>query len=107
MTWGRFHQLSTYSFHAQGAQMHEKDSQVVIIFTLLGSTGVKAEKLSVNVLVKLTPGGEVTEKFRVEDEAVGSGEGSREGPALNVECMPDVHQFPVVSHDAVRRPPIP
>jgi hypothetical protein len=35
--------------------MREKDSQVVSIFTLLGSTSVKAER--VNVLVKLTPGG--------------------------------------------------
>jgi len=41
--WGRFHQLSTYSFYARGAQMREKDSQVVSIFTLLGSTSVKAE----------------------------------------------------------------
>jgi len=43
-TWGRFHQLSTYSFYAQGAQMREKDSQVVSIFTLSGSTSVKAER---------------------------------------------------------------
>ncbi len=43
-TWGRFNQLSTYSFYAQGAQMREKDSQVVSIFTLSGSTSVKAER---------------------------------------------------------------
>ena len=53
------------------------------------------------------PGGEVAEELRVEDEAVGSGEGCREGPALNVQRLPDVHQLPVVGHDAVWRPPIP
>jgi len=41
---GRFHQLSTYSFYVQGAQMHEKYSQVVSIFMLSGSTSVKAER---------------------------------------------------------------
>jgi hypothetical protein len=41
---GRFYQLSTYSFYARGAQMREKDSQVVSIFTLSGSTSIKAER---------------------------------------------------------------
>jgi len=41
---GRFHQLSMYSFYAHGAQMREKDSQVVSLFSLFGSTSVKAER---------------------------------------------------------------
>jgi hypothetical protein len=40
---GQFHQLSTYSFYARGAQMREKESQVVSLFTLSGSTSVKVE----------------------------------------------------------------
>jgi len=50
LAWGQlipflsqFHQRSTYSFHAHGAQKRKKDSQVVCLFTLLGSTSVKAE----------------------------------------------------------------
>jgi hypothetical protein len=39
-----FHQRSTYSFHVCGAQKRKKDSQVVSLFTLLGSTSVKAER---------------------------------------------------------------
>jgi hypothetical protein len=54
-TWGRFHQLSMYSFHAQGAQMREKDSQVVSIFTLSGSTGVKAERKCVGEIDTWSP----------------------------------------------------
>jgi len=42
--WGRFHQLSTYSFYARGAQMCEKDSQVISLFTLSVSMSVKAER---------------------------------------------------------------
>jgi len=38
-----FHQRSRYSFQACGAQKRKKDSQVVSLFTLLGSTSVKAE----------------------------------------------------------------
>jgi len=37
-----FHQRSTYSFLACGAQKRKKDSQVVSLFTLLGSMSVKA-----------------------------------------------------------------
>jgi hypothetical protein len=40
--WGQFHQHSTYSFYARGAQIHKKDSQVVSLFTLLESAGTKA-----------------------------------------------------------------
>ncbi len=43
-TWAEFHQHSTYSFHARGAQKRKKDSQVVSLFTHLGSTSVKAER---------------------------------------------------------------
>ncbi len=39
-----FHQRFTYSFHARGAQKRKKDSQVVSLFTLLGSSSVKAER---------------------------------------------------------------
>jgi len=42
--WAEFHQRSTYSFHAHGAQKRKKDSQVFSLFTLLGSTHVKAER---------------------------------------------------------------
>jgi hypothetical protein len=42
-SWAEFHQHSTYSFHTRGAQKRKKDSQVVSLFTLLGSTRVKAE----------------------------------------------------------------
>jgi len=42
--WGQFHQHYTYSFYARGAQKRKKDSQVVSLFTLLGSTSVKAER---------------------------------------------------------------
>ncbi len=59
------------------------------------------------IKVKFRPGCEVAKELRVEDEAEGSGEGSREGPALDVHRLPDVNQLPVVGHDAVRRPPIP
>jgi len=33
-----------YTFHARGAQKLKKDSQVVSLFMLLGSTSVKAER---------------------------------------------------------------
>jgi len=39
-----FHQRSMYSFHALGAQKCKKDSQVVSLFTLLGSMSIKAER---------------------------------------------------------------
>jgi len=35
---GRFHQHSTYSFYSCGAQKRERDSEVVNLFTLLGTT---------------------------------------------------------------------
>jgi len=38
-----FHQCSTYSFHARGAQKRKKNSQVVSLFMLWGSTSLKAE----------------------------------------------------------------
>jgi len=40
----QFHQRSMYSFYARGAQKRKKDSQVISLFTLLGSTSVKAER---------------------------------------------------------------
>jgi len=33
-----------YSFYAHGAQKRKKDSQVISLFTLSGSTRVKAER---------------------------------------------------------------
>ncbi len=42
--WAQFHQRSTYSFYARGAQKCKKDSQVISLFMLLGSTRVKAER---------------------------------------------------------------
>jgi len=41
--WAQFHQRSTYSFQARGAQKRKKDSPVVSLFMFLGSTSVKAE----------------------------------------------------------------
>jgi len=41
---GEFHQHSMYSFYACGAQNRKKNSQVVSLFMLLGSTSVKAER---------------------------------------------------------------
>jgi len=41
-----------YSFYARGAKKRKKDSHVVSLFTLLGSTSVKAAS---KTLVKLTP----------------------------------------------------
>jgi len=38
----QFHQCSTYSFHTRGAQKCKKGSQVVSLFTLLGSANEKA-----------------------------------------------------------------
>jgi len=43
-TRAEFHQCSTYSFHMSGAQKRKKDSQIVSLFTLLGSTSLKAER---------------------------------------------------------------
>ncbi len=42
--WAQFHQCSTYSFYARGTQKRKKDSQVISLFTLSGSTRVKAER---------------------------------------------------------------
>jgi len=42
-TWAQFHQRYTFSFYTCGAQKLEKDSQVVSLFTLSGSTSLKAE----------------------------------------------------------------
>jgi len=42
-TWGRFHQRSTYSFYARGAQKQKKRQSSHQFFTLSGSTSVKAE----------------------------------------------------------------
>jgi len=42
--WAQFHQRSTYSFYARGAQKHKKDSPVISLFTLWGSTSVKADR---------------------------------------------------------------
>jgi len=39
-----YYQRSMYSFYTHGAQKHKKDSQVFSLFTLLGSTSVKAER---------------------------------------------------------------
>jgi len=44
VTWAQFHQRSTYSFNACEAQKRKKDSQVISLFTLSGSTSVKAER---------------------------------------------------------------
>ena len=44
LIWYRFHQRSTCSGYARGAQERKKDSQVVSLFTLSGSTSVKAER---------------------------------------------------------------
>jgi len=49
-----FHQRSKYSFHSSGAQKRKKDSQVVSLFTLLGSTSVKAERKYVGEIVPRT-----------------------------------------------------
>jgi hypothetical protein len=48
----------TSSFYALWAQKRKKDSQVISLFTLLGSASTKAapQKQRVNMLVKLTPG---------------------------------------------------
>jgi len=43
-TRAQFHQRSTYSFDARGAQKRKKDSQVISLFMLSGSTSVKAER---------------------------------------------------------------
>jgi len=43
-TLAQFHQRSTYSFDARGAQKRKKDSQVISLFMLSGSTSVKAER---------------------------------------------------------------
>ncbi len=43
-TRAEFHKRSTYNFHPPGAQKLKKDSQVVSLFTLLGSTSIKAER---------------------------------------------------------------
>ncbi len=51
--WAQFHQPSTYRFYARGAQKRKKDSQVI---SLLHFLDLQALKLSVNMLVKLTPG---------------------------------------------------
>jgi len=40
----QFHQPSTYSFYARGAQKRKKDSQVIGLFMLSGSTSVKVER---------------------------------------------------------------
>jgi len=37
VSWGQFHQHSTYSFYARGVQKRERDSEVVNLFTLLGT----------------------------------------------------------------------
>jgi hypothetical protein len=42
--WAQFHQHSTYSYYTRGAQKSKKDSKVIILFTLSGSTSVKAER---------------------------------------------------------------
>ncbi len=44
VSWAQFHQHSTYSFYARGTQKRKKVSQVISLFTLLGSTSVKAER---------------------------------------------------------------
>jgi len=50
--WSQFHRCSTYSFYTCRSQKCKKDIQVVNLFTLSGSTSVKAE---CKTLVKLTP----------------------------------------------------
>jgi len=52
-TRAQFHQHSTYSFYARGAQKFKKDSQVISLFMLSGSTSVKAVR---RTLMKLTAG---------------------------------------------------
>jgi len=54
-TWYQFHQRFTHSFFARGAQKRKKDSQVINLFTLLGSARAKAVH-KYSMLVKLTPG---------------------------------------------------
>ena len=51
-TWSQFHQHSTSSFYACRSQRRKKDSQVKLLFALLGSARVKAAR---RMLVKLTP----------------------------------------------------
>jgi len=48
----QFHQRSTYSFYVRGAQKCKRDSEVVNLFTLLGTTHVKAV---IRTLMKLSP----------------------------------------------------
>ena len=42
--WAQFHQFSTLSFYALKAQKRKKDSQVISLSMLSGSTSVKAER---------------------------------------------------------------
>ncbi len=43
-TRAQFHQCSTYSFYARGAQKRKKDSQVISLFTPSGPMSVKADR---------------------------------------------------------------
>jgi len=61
VTGAEFNQRSTYRFHARGAQKRKKDSQVVSLFTLLGSMSVKAERKYVG---EIEPGPPASFLFR-------------------------------------------
>ncbi len=58
----KFYQRFTYSFYAPKAKKRKKDSQVISIFTLLGSTSIKAVCKTV---VKLTPCRLLSQSFHV------------------------------------------
>ena len=53
-SWCQFHQRFTCNFCVHEAQQRKKYSQVVSLLTLLGSEQ-RAQKVHLNILVKLTP----------------------------------------------------